>query len=171
MPIRKRVVKNIEKIVSRRTLSNDAKPVKMVPFGRAIANFFNKYFQFGGVATRAEYWWVILFVVGVAFVLINAAVMLQPVNLLLAGFIAMLWVLFGVIVLIPLWTLMSRRLHDAGFSAKLLVVSFVFFMYSVLSPEVIRNIRTVNWLSFMWGIIMFILFLFPSKTKDNPYRN
>lgn len=167
MPIKKQS----KKIVARHPESTDAKPVKMVPFGRAIANFFNKYFQFNGVSTRAEYWWVILFVIAVAFVLITAAVKLQPVNLLLAGFIALLWVLFGVVIVIPLWTLMSRRLHDAGFSAKLLLISLVFFVYSVLVPDVVRGCRAMDNLSWVWGIITLILFLFPSKTKNNPYRD
>lgn len=171
MPIRKKTVSSVKKVAPQHTGANGAVTTKMVPFGRAIANFFKKYFQFNGVSTRAEYWWVILFVVVVAFVLINAAVKLQAVNLVLAGVIALLWVLFGVSVIIPLWTLMSRRLHDAGFSAKLLLISFVFFVYSVLSPDIIHSSRTVNWLSFMWGVIMFILFLFPSKKQGNPYRD
>jgi len=169
MPVKK--AKSVKKVQERRAVVDDSKCVKMVPFGRAISNFFKKYFQFEGVATRAEYWWVILFVVVVAFVLITAALRLQPVNLLLAGFIALLWVLFGVVIIIPLWTLMSRRLHDAGFSAKLLLISLVFFIYSVLVPDVVRGCRAMDNLSFIWGIITLILFLFPSKTKNNPYRD
>ena len=170
----KKSVKSVKKMPNKKTVarreSGDGN-VKMVSFGRAIANFFKKYFQFSGVATRAEYWWIILFWFLAAFVMIGTAVMVQPFNLLLAGFIALMWVLFCVVMMVPMWGLMSRRLHDAGFSAKLLWISFVFFVYSMLVPDVMHSVLVIDWLSWMWCIVVFILFLFPSKTKNNPYRD
>ena len=168
MPIKKQTTKQVKKTNKRGVAQKEQ---KIVSFGRAVANFFEKYFQFSGVATRAEYWWAILFLVIVGFVLIMSAMVLQPFNLLLAGFIAMLWVLFCVVIVVPLWAVMSRRLHDAGFSAKLLWISFIFFLYSMLVPKVMPNIVVVDWLSFAWGIIVLILSLFPSKRNNNPYRD
>ena len=180
MPIKKQAEKMKRKVAPRRAVA--AKTVramdkqktdkpKMVSFGRAVSNFFRKYFEFNGVSTRAEYWWTILFVVVTGFILVPSAFALQSVNLLLAGIVALVWILFGVIVIVPLWTLMARRLHDAGFSAKWLWISFAFFLYSILIPEVIDNIVIVDRISFVWGVIILILFLFPSKTKNNPYRD
>jgi uncharacterized membrane protein YhaH (DUF805 family) len=179
MPVKKTVAKKTKKNITRKNVARRPVAVKtvheesprMVSFGRAVSNFFKKYFQFDGVATRAEYWWMTLFLIVVGVVLLTAALMLQPVNLLLAGVVALFWVLFCLVVVVPTWTLMSRRLHDAGFTAKLLWISFVFFIYSLLVPEIVRGHAVIDWISFMWGLFLCILFLFPSKRQDNPYRD
>lgn len=179
MPVKKQTAKNSKKTVARRAMatrpmrrgSEKSNDTKMVSFGRAISNFFRKYFQFNGVATRAEYWWIVLFLVIVSWASLLAILMIQPSNVLLAGFIALCWILFCVVVVVPTWTLMSRRLHDAGFSAKLLWISFVFFIYSLVVPEFARGSIIIDCLSFTWGIILLILFLFPSKKQGNMFRD
>ena len=171
MPVKKQIKKTVKKPAPRRKVAPVENKSKMVSFGRAISRFFRKYFQFNGVATRAEYWWVILFVIVVGFVLMMATFLLQHVNLLLAGFVALLWVLFCIVILVPLWAVMARRLHDIGLTAKLLWISFIFFVYSMLVPEVMGNVKIIDWVSFAWGIIILVLFLLPSKTNNNPYRD
>ena len=87
-----------------------AKP--MVTFVEAVKVAFRKYADFTGRATRAEYWWWVLFSVlaGVAFGSID-------------GFIASLtgWkgaspfqTIFGLATLLPSLAVTSRRLHDIG---------------------------------------------------------
>jgi uncharacterized membrane protein YhaH (DUF805 family) len=63
----------------------------MVGFGGAISRGFSNYFTFSGRATRAEYWWWVLF---------TALVGLIP--------------LAGLVTLIPMLAVTSRRLHDIG---------------------------------------------------------
>lgn len=179
MPIKKQISKKSNKPASRRAAAvrvvrADDAP-RRVGFGRAVSNFFKKYFQFNGVATRAEYWWAMLFVIIGVVGLLLAAWFLQPVNLLVAGFVAMMWILFCVVIIVPTWAVMARRLHDGGFTAKLLYVNLVFWAYSVLVPHFVnvspRVASVVGWLDIMWGIVMLILALFPSKRQNNPYRD
>mgnify|MGYP001186575049 CR=1 FL=1 len=66
-----------------------------VGFGGAIGRGFSNYFNFSGRATRAEYWWWILF---------NFLVVLIPI----VNWVS--WLIF----LIPNISLTTRRLHDIG---------------------------------------------------------
>ncbi len=163
--------KSVKSISERRAAPKE----KMVSFGRAVANFFKKYFKFGGVATRAEYWWATLFVFLTLLVVMILAVLVQPYNMLLAAVIALFWLLFCTIIVVPMWAVASRRLHDAGFSAKILLISLLFFIYSILVPAYVVPgtwvVWAIDWLSFIWGVIMIILFVMPSKKQNNPYRD
>ena len=132
---------------------------------------FKKYFRFNGVATRAEYWWVTLFVLAVWAGLLETSFLLYPKYLLAAGILAFFWLLFGVITFIPLWTIQSRRLHDAGFSAKILWISFAFFLYNAIASHYMIKFVAVDWLGLVWGIFVLVLFLMPSKLENNPYRD
>ena len=67
----------------------------MVGFGEAISRGFNNYFKFSGRATRAEYWFWVLF---------TSLVQAIP---LIGG-------LIGLACLIPSLAVTSRRLHDIG---------------------------------------------------------
>lgn len=165
--------KSVKKTPARRASGNE--PEKMVSFGRAVSNFFKKYFQFSGVATRAEYWWATLFVLIVLIASMALAIWVQPMNMLLAAIIALFWLLFCVIIVVPMWSVAARRLHDAGFSAKLLLISLVFFVYSLLVPQYITPNASIVWwidmLSFFWGVVMLVLFVMPTKKQNNPYRD
>jgi len=169
MPIRK----SMKKAPVRRAGAESKE--KMVSFGRAISNFFKKYFQFRGTATRAEYWWATLFIILVFVGAMVAAVLIQPLNMLLSAIIALMWVLFCVVIIVPMWSVAARRLHDAGYSAKILLVSLVFFVYSFVVPRyIVLNASImwwIDWLSFFWGIIMLVLFVMPTKKQNNPYRD
>ena len=66
-----------------------------VGFGKAISLGFKNYFKFNGRATRAEYWWFILF-----YFLIS---LIPVINWFT-------WIVF----LIPTVSLTTRRLHDIG---------------------------------------------------------
>ena len=88
---------------------------KMVPFGTAIKNFFTKYFDFQGTATRSEYWfvWLALFVLRVIFVAL-------PLGIL--GTI--LWA----IVFLPSRALACRRFHDVGLSCWWYLAPMLFLL-------------------------------------------
>lgn len=180
MPIKKQTVKQTKKTRVARTRTVSPNNPKMVSFGRAIANFFKKYFQFSGTATRAEFWWMLLFLAICVFVLIVAGsivaaavvhpVEMDPESAMRAKFFVLLPIgVFYIFTIVPWYAVMARRLHDAGFSAKLLWISVMFSVLSFAIP-VGRHTAVVNWLSWMWMIILYILFLFPSKFTGNPYR-
>ena len=89
--------------VRRPAITTPAK-TKVTPV-RAIVLGFRKYVDFGGRATRAEYWWWWL------FALIG--------GLVLGGFDLILgWglfaTLFALAILLPTSAMTSRRLHDIG---------------------------------------------------------
>ena len=80
-----------------------------VSFGKAINLGFSNYFKFNGRATRAEYWWWVLFTVaihGILFIVNSARS---------GGSIATIVTFSGYflfLTLIPSLALGSRRLHD-----------------------------------------------------------
>ena len=74
-------------------------------FGDSIATCFRKYAEFKGRASRAEYWWFVLFAVLAYFaagVLAAALENAAPTALVLLG------------LLLPGLTVAVRRLHDTG---------------------------------------------------------
>ena len=186
MPAKKskntKTVKTVRKPAARRVAAPaavSAKP-KMVSFGRAVRNFFAKYFQFSGTATRAEYWWVVLFGVLTVLVLTFAGALIvsgntQPTdvaaNLRLKAIVLLPVVVFYLLTIVPWYSLMARRLHDVGVTARILWISVMFSLYAFLVPGIIQDVPVVRWLSWMWSIILLIMFLIPSKRENNPYRD
>ena len=178
MPIKKRVVKSAGKPAARRA-SATCSGCAVSKFFRkmwgsfvyAISNFVKKYFQFNGTATRAEYWWMFAFIIVVSFCAMFVAIKLQVAYPVVAGLIAMLWLAFLIAFIVPWFAVQARRLHDVGVTAKLLWVSVAFIVYALFAPESVRSIRILNWLNLAWGVSMLVLYLLPSKTKNNPYRD
>lgn len=179
MPVKKQIAKSVRKTSGQRVTKSYEDGTKMVSFGRAISNFFKKYFQFSGVATRAEYWWIFLFwvvcIVLVILMCIGSIILMNSMDMqinevlvrnLLSGVFAVLYVF----MIVPWYALMSRRLHDAGFSAKILWISVMFTILPVMVPWFATD-RYGRFIGLAWMIVMYVLFLFPSKTKDNPYRD
>jgi len=69
-------------------------------FQESIRTCFAKYVDFEGEATRSEYWWFVLFIVGVGFAL-------AIVSRFLSG-------IFSLVTLIPAISAATRRLHDTN---------------------------------------------------------
>lgn len=69
-------------------------------FSQAVQTCIQKYVDFEGRASRPEYWWFALFVVGVGL-------LLHFVSHVLSG-------LFHLGMLLPMIAAASRRLHDTG---------------------------------------------------------
>ena len=119
----------------------------MVSFTTAVKNGFKKAFDFSGRATRAEYWWWVLFfwiaTVGVSF----PGAFLAEFNedLIMVGIIPMLIVYC--VGIVPSLSLLVRRLHDGGHSAWALLW---------------------NLLPYVGGLIIFI-FTLSSSDQDNKY--
>ena len=94
-----------------------ASELPKVSFRQAVELGFKNYFKFSGRATRAEYWWWILFtVIGrLVFGIIDGLVSLPGV----------LGLLFGLGTLIPSLTVGVRRLHDINRTGWWLLLIFV----------------------------------------------
>lgn len=113
----------------------------MMSFSQSIVTCFKKYLTISGRATRAEYWWFLLFfyLVGAFFGVL--AVMLDDESIL-AGL-----GVFIVIVFCPLACVLIRRLHDTGRSGAYIFLSLV---------------------PYVGGLIIFIITLLGSDS-DNEY--
>jgi len=82
----------------------------MIGFTEAISLGFKNCLKFGGRATRAEYWWWVLF----SFVVFTIVLVGYFMSEILGTILLYLWL--G-IILILYFPLSIRRLHDSGKSA------------------------------------------------------
>ncbi len=103
-------------------------------FGAAIASGFRNCFKFTGRASRSEFWWFYLFFVlavmacgivttVVGGILGNAAHDSNAVANIIVGLLA----LFFLVLFVPVFSLMCRRLHDSEKSAWLVLLYLVPF--------------------------------------------
>lgn len=132
-------------------------PLYEASFEEAIKRFFKKYTTFSGRASRSEYWWVVLFYLGLnwiplIFLLVGSSYASSPTAsesgtaLAVVGGILMFIAYFGTIV--PLLAISWRRLHDGGFAGPLYLLIFV--------PGV-------------GGMMVFILMLMPPEPKGQRF--
>ncbi len=80
-------------------------------FQESVKVCFSKYVEFGGRATRPEYWWFVLFIV--------------VVSLVLSMFSSTLSALFSLATLLPSIAAATRRLHDTNRSGWWQLVAIV----------------------------------------------
>ena len=102
----------------------DAAELPMVDFGTAVKLGFQRYVDFSGRSTRAEYWWFGLFTVVVSFALIIADTLTG--NSSTFGWLGgLLETLFTLATIIPSLALSVRRLHDINRTGWWLLLLFV----------------------------------------------
>ena len=94
------------------TFQNTGPENPMVKFGEAIGIGFKNYVNFGGRATRAEYWWWFLFtnLAGLVAGFIDG---LLGTGALFAGY-GVAGGIFYLVVIVPSLSLGARRLHDVN---------------------------------------------------------
>ena len=105
-------------------LTPDIAPLPGASFGEAIKRFFQRYAQFRGYASRSEFWWSYLFLVGSIFILYLvfgvslAALIVNEASESSAGLVLTLVMgiigIFGLATFVPHIAVMVRRLHDTG---------------------------------------------------------
>lgn len=104
-----------------------SQPYYGAPFRVAFARFWRKYFVFSGRASRAEYWWWLLFSLIVGFVLSAFTHGKHPdggpsgLAELFNG-IVYLW---GLATVIPGLALFWRRLHDSNHSGWWILIGLI----------------------------------------------
>ncbi|WP_373095257.1 DUF805 domain-containing protein [Streptococcus oralis] len=96
----------------------------------AYKNFFKGYVDFTGRSTRSEYWWIWLtnMILLVPFYSAYFKVLANPRNeaaLMALGGIAIIYMIFGLALMLPMLALTVRRLRDAGFHWALIFVIFI----------------------------------------------
>lgn len=113
-------------------------------FADAIVSGFKNYANFKGKATRAEFWYWVLFTILLSLVLGTLETVIwpaEPVNsedlsvILQSAFSAPtpLTSLANLVLFIPGLAVTARRFHDAGFSAKWLLLLLVPAIYAIFA--------------------------------------
>ena len=96
----------------------------------AYKNFFKGYVDFSGRSTRSEYWWIWLtnMILLIPFYSAYFKALANPRNetaLMALGGIAIIYMIFGLALMLPMLALTVRRLRDAGFHWALIFVIFI----------------------------------------------
>ena len=96
----------------------------------AYKNFFKGYVDFTGRSKRSEYWWIWLtnMILLVPFYSAYFKVLANPRNeaaLMALGGIAIIYMIFGLALILPMLALTVRRLRDAGFHWTLIFIIFI----------------------------------------------
>ena len=96
----------------------------------AYKSFFKGYVDFTGRSTRSEYWWIWLtnMILLVPFYSAYFKVLANPRNeaaLVALGGIAIIYMIFGLALILPMLALTVRRLRDAGFHWALIFIIFI----------------------------------------------
>ena len=96
----------------------------------AYKSFFKGYVDFTGRSTRSEYWWVWLtnMILLIPFYSAYFKALANPRNetaLMALGGIAIIYMIFGLALMLPMLALTVRRLRDAGFHWALIFVILI----------------------------------------------
>ena len=96
----------------------------------AYKNFFKGYVDFTGRSKRSEYWWIWLtnMILLVPFYSAYFKALANPRNetaLMALGGIAIIYMIFGLALILPMLALTVRRLRDAGFHWALIFIIFI----------------------------------------------
>jgi uncharacterized membrane protein YhaH (DUF805 family) len=112
-------------------------------FTEAISAGFRNYVNFKGKATRSEFWFWVLFTVLVSLVLSTLESVLWPAPMQSMDWMQNLQAtlaqptpltnIASLVLLIPNLSVTARRFHDAGFSAKWLLIQLVPFAYGIFA--------------------------------------
>nr|WP_294936609.1 DUF805 domain-containing protein [uncultured Flavobacterium sp.] len=86
---------------------------------------FENYANFTGRARRSEYWYFVLSNIIIFILLLFPAVLMEEVSPTAAVAFWVLMVIYGVLILIPGFALIVRRLHDIGKSGWYWFVRFI----------------------------------------------
>lgn len=111
-------------------------------FAEAVASGFKNYFNFRGRASRSEFWYWFLFTILISIVATTIESVLWPVPVAQDEWLQLQNTLsqptpitnfLGIALLVPNLSVTARRFHDAGFSAKWLLLQLIPIAYGVFA--------------------------------------
>ena len=95
----------------------------------AVKTCLKKFFDFKGRARRSEYWWFVLFVVIVSSAFSYAGLLLP--------FLSIVGMICSMLLMIPQFAAMTRRLHDTGRSGWWVAILAIFYVAALVSMAIL----------------------------------
>jgi uncharacterized membrane protein YhaH (DUF805 family) len=165
--------------------------VNKTGFVEAVGNGLRGYFKFRGTASRSEFWWFVLFLIltSITTGLLDSLLYPSPVNIdsVLRGAEALPFAPFSsltaLLFTLPTLSLIARRFHDAGHSARWLYLllipggylvlavvgtGLILLTYGTVGIELLLPIYflifPVAVSTFGLGVVYFIFLMQPTKT-------
>jgi len=166
----------------------------MISMGQAFKLFWKRYVDFTGKSTRAEYWWmalwlVIIYVVATLLALISGLTLFasvvgnvfsnEPVEAvkqlfaggtgILFGIIVLAIVLFTLAIIIPSIALLVRRLRDAGLTTWAVWV-LVILTWILSGSDTLRtnaSFTLIGLISGLLSIARLVFTILPTGTLSN----
>ena len=116
-------------------IGTTASELPKVSFRRAVELGFKNYFKFSGRATRAEYWWWILFTVlaGIGLAVVDTL----TATMGMFGDSGLLGFLFELATMVPTFALSVRRLHDINRTGWWLLLVLGFFPIAAIGGGIL----------------------------------
>ncbi|MEY3972343.1 MAG: hypothetical protein RLY84_736 [Actinomycetota bacterium] len=111
-------------------------------FADAVVSGFRNYFNFRGRASRSEFWYWFLFTILISIVATTVESVLWPVPMAQDEWLQLQNTLsqptpitnfLAIALLVPNLSVTARRFHDAGFSAKWLILQLVPIAYAIFA--------------------------------------
>jgi uncharacterized membrane protein YhaH (DUF805 family) len=138
-------------------------------FPQAIVTCYKNYFRFNGRATRAEFWWFVLFAVLATLALRALDYSLFGADPLTGKPVRSLSNLFTAITFLPLLTAGWRRMQDTGKPGWLILapisLSVIFALLSIAGASLfalLDEIATLNKTPYILAVIAVILYAIAS---------
>ena len=116
--------------------------------------------EWAGTSSRSEFWLAMLgnFILSVIFVLLIAlGIVLDAGNTDVFVSVALLLpYVYAIVSFVPMVSMLTRRMHDAGLSA------WFWLLYPLSFMPIVG--------SYIWFMCVIVFGLLPTKTIDNPYQ-
>ncbi len=147
----------------------------MISFRTAVATCFRKYFRMSGRASRAEYWWFALFYV---LLLIGTSVVdffvfgPQTFSSETGGPIS---TVAGVLVWIPSFTVLIRRMHDIDLAGYFILAPIAFAAVGIAVGALMGSLLgaatgiVVGAIIVAGVLLQFYWLVRPSDAQDNRF--
>lgn len=145
-----------------------------------IPAFFANYVNFSGRSRRSEYWYItlwtfilyILFFTGLFTALTGTAYTLSTNSVediwsgiwVGAGFMIIIFIIFGLAVLLPSLALIIRRYRDAGIPWWVLLIQYAIVLFANMIWGYSSNQSAL--IGLVSGILTFVITLLPSRTPQ-----
>lgn len=126
----------------------------------AIKRFWGNSLDWKGRATRAEYWWGGLGTLPVILIMF-----------ILFGDTDFTVTMIGVIIFIPAITLLIRRIHDTGRSAKFLWAPVIAGLISIIMSFSLSSAIIARIFEFVVNFVVDIMVLVFSFLPSQPHKN